>query len=133
MKQMGGSALKDKDKALGLLVMYGMTWIMNEINEALTGNRVGMDIFNAIEDAVKNWDPEKNLVANTFNSAGRLGGEILSNVPMGAQIAQIVVPDEYDREKLFGEADPSRYGTGNIGINAVFDPAIQYATGQNVD
>lgn len=133
MKQMGGSALKDKDKALGLLVMYGMTWIMNEINEALTGNRAGMDIFNAIEDAVKNWDPEKNLVANTFNSAGRLGGEILSNVPMGAQIAQMVVADEYYREKLFGEADPSRFNTGNIGINALMDPAVQLATGQNVD
>lgn len=133
MKQMGGSALKDKNKALGLLIMYGMTWLMNEINEALTGNRVGMDIFNAMQDAVANWDEEKNPVANTFNSAGRLVGEILSNVPMGAQIAQMVVSDEYDREKLFGEADPSRFNTGNIGINALMDPAVQLATGQNVD
>lgn len=133
MKQMGSGALKDKDKALGMLLMYAATWLMNEINQALTGNRVGMDIFNAMQDAAEGWDSEKNVVSNTFTAAGRLGGEVLSNVPMGAQIAQMIVSDEYDREKLFGEADPSRYGTGNIGINAVSDPLIQLATKQNVD
>ena len=133
MKQLGAGALKDKEKLLSLAIMYGITWIMNEVNEALTGNRVGMDIFNAMQDAVTNWDTSKNPVTNTFNAAGRLTGEILSNVPMGAQFAQMVVSDEYDREKLFGESDPSRYGTGNIGVNALMDPAVQLVTGQNVD
>ena len=133
MKQMGSGALKDKDKALGLLLMYAATWLMNEINQVITGNRVGMDIFNAMQDAAEGWDSEKNVVSNTFTAAGRLGGEVLSNVPMGAQIAQKFVSDEYDRQKLFGESDPSRYGTGNIGINAIADPITQLVTGQNVD
>lgn len=133
MKQMGVGALKDKDKALGLLMMYAVTWLMNEINQVITGNRVGMDIFNAMQDAAEGWNEEKNVVSNVFTAGGRLAGEALSNAPMGAQIAQMFVSDEYDRQKLFGESDPSRYGTGNIGINAIADPITQLVTGQNVD
>ena len=135
MKQMGVGAIKDKDtnKAFGLLLMYAATWLMNEINQVITGNRVGMDVFNAMQDAAEGWDEEKNIVSNAFTAGGRLAGEALSNAPMGAQIAQMFVTDEYDREKLFGEADPSRYGTGNIGINAIADPITQLVTGQNID
>lgn len=135
IKQMSGGALKDKElnKALGLLMIFGTTWVMNKINQCITGNSTGFDLFGAIEDAIKNWDEDKNLVANSFTAAGRVTGEAISNMPMGAQLVELLGMDDYQKEAIFGEADPSRYGIGNLGLQALIDPFAQLASGDNVE
>ncbi|WP_303016159.1 hypothetical protein [Holdemania massiliensis] len=118
MKQMG----LDK-KFVPLLAIFITTWFMNNLNEKLTGNRVGMDLIDAMDDVINNG---ANLV-------GRIGGEIASNAPFGAQtIAFLGLPDK-DSEKFFGEADPTRYGVGNVGLSALSKPLVKGLTGQDVD
>lgn len=46
-------------------------------------------------------------------------------------LTSYVIPDEADREQLFGEGDPTRFGTGNIGLNMLLKPAISAARGQD--
>lgn len=123
----------DNRDLVALLGIFVTTWLMNQINEAITGNRVGMDLIDAIKDALENWDKEKNLATNLFSSTGRVAGEILSNAPAGNWGTTIAGIADYDAEKLFGEADPTKYGTSNMGAQALFDPFVQLMTGQNID
>ena len=60
-------------------------------------------------------------------------GEVLSNAPFGTQVASMVISDDTMRSKLFGESDPTRFGTGNIGIDALAKPAWQFFSGQEVN
>lgn len=109
---------------LGLLAMFALSFLMNSATRELLGYDVGIDPFNAVIDGIKDWDEEQTAAGNLVNIAGRVGGEVLSNMPFGAQIGSIAVSDEMEREKLFGDADPSRFGTGNIGIDALADTVL---------
>ena len=122
--------------ALGLAVMFVLTYLMNGIKEELTGNRTGFDPIDAVSDAVEQVQaPEYK--GSTFDKVrdvgGRLAGEFVSNMPYGTQIATAFVRDENQRQKLFGDSDPTRFGTGNIGINAITDPIADYVSGRKVD
>lgn len=118
MKQMGF----DK-KFVPLLAIFITTWFMNNLNEKLTGNRVGMDLIDAMDD----------VISNKANLVGRLGGEIASNAPFGAQSIAFLGLSDKDSEKFFGEADPTRYGVGNVGLSALSRPLVKGLTGQDVD
>lgn len=118
--QLQKEALKEKNLG-GLFAMYVLTFLMNTVTRELLGYDVGFDPINAIIDGVQDWDEEETAVSNLMGIAGRLGGEILSARPGGAQLAMIAVSDDYTREKLFGDADPTRYGVGNIGLDALVD------------
>ena len=118
MKQMGF----DK-KFVPLLAIFITTWFMNNLNEKLTGNRVGMDLIDAMDDVINNG----------ANPVGRVAGEIVSNAPFGAQGAAFLGLSDKDSEKFFGEADPTRYGVGNVGLSALSRPLVKGLTGQDVD
>ena len=62
----------------------------------------------------------------------RLGGEVIANSPYAATAATFLVGKE-NSEKIFGENDPTRYGTGNIAIQSIAEPVGQFLDGQNVD
>lgn len=122
--------------ALGLTLLFLSTFLLNEVKEDLTGTRTGMDLIDAGSDAIKEvLDPEYEggMLSKLATVGGRLGGEVLSNMPFGAQIASTLISDETRREKLFGESDPTRFGTGNIGIDTLIDPISQFASGQQVN
>lgn len=122
--------------AIGLTLLFLSTFLLNELKEDLTGTRTGMDLIDAGSDAIKEvLDPEYEggTLSKMLTVGGRLGGEVLSNMPFGSQIASMLVPDETQRTKLFGESDPTRFGTGNIGLNALLEPIGQFATGQQVN
>lgn len=118
--QVQKDALKDKNFG-GLFAMYAVSFLMNSITRSLLGYDVGIDPINAIIEGIGDWDEEESAAGNILDIAGRLGGEYLSNMPFGAQIGTVAISDEMDREKLFGDADPSRFGTGNIGFDALAD------------
>ena len=122
--------------ALGLTLLFLSTFLLNEVKEDLTGTRTGMDLIDAGSDAIKEvLDPEYEggFLSKLATVGGRLGGEVLSNMPFGAQIASTLISDETQREKLFGESDPTRFGTGNIGIDAFINPVSQFLSGQEVN
>ena len=127
----------DRDEKLKaawqMFVMFGVTWAMNELREKLLdGNRTGMDIIDAFTDAIGNIDAEENAVVNTTKGLGRVAGEVLSNVPYAAQILPSILSQEQS-EGLFGDADPTRYGTTNIGIGALLTPIADALRGEDID
>jgi len=123
-----GDFIKEKDFG-GLIGMFIVSYLMNEAGEKLTGSRMVFDPIDALKDALKEDD------ASAISVTGRLAGEVLSNVPLGQTIASTVVPEypaklstifgEYtipSRKELFGENDPTRYGSGLLSIKGLQDP-----------
>jgi hypothetical protein len=124
--------LKDlfkKKDALAVIFMFLASFLMNELTRKLGGFDVSFDPINAMMEGIEDWDEEENAWINTMGVIGRLTGEVMGNMAYGQQIASILVSDETKREKFFGESDPTRYGTGNIGINMLADPLIALLNG----
>lgn len=103
-------------------------WLFNELFESTYGDRPLLDPIDAMADVLTEDDP------NFMKVAGRLGGEVLSNIPMGQTVASLWPQYETDvttpfggytipsRRELFGDADPTRYGTGFLLQEAIQDP-----------
>lgn len=126
----------EKDAA-GLLLIFLASWLMNGISEKITGNRVVFDPIDAAMDGVKNAKEEaesegRDAQAGDYVTSvgGRLLGETLSAMPMGSQIATNLLGLDsalgFNSEKFFGDSDPTRYGTGNVGLSALTKPALEY-------
>lgn len=126
----------EKDAA-GLLLIFLASWLMNGISEKITGNRVVFDPIDAAMDGVKNAKEEaesegRDAQAGDYVASvgGRLLGETLSAMPMGSQIATNLLGLDsalgFNSEKFFGDSDPTRYGTGNVGLSALTKPALEY-------
>lgn len=119
--------LKKADKFATLLIA---NYLMNEVGEKVTGDRVTFDPINAMVDAIKEFESEEDKGTGVAKGLGRLGGEVLSNVPLG-QTAASMYPESGinlfglktpTRQELFGRADPTRYGSGLLSIKALSDP-----------
>ena len=122
----------ERGRALaGIVAMLATSYIMNAAARTLVGSDISMDIINAIMEACGDWDDEDNKLQNLQHIFGRIAGEIIGNMPFGSQISSILISDETMRQNFFGESDPSRFGTGNIGINAVMDPIVKFFTGKD--
>jgi hypothetical protein len=122
-----GDMVKEKDFA-GIITLFVGNYLFNNAAEELSGNRVTFDPIDAIVDALSEDD------MNAWKMAGRLGGEALSNIPLGQTIATLfpenetMIPTpagEYtipSREELFGENDPTRFGSGLLVAKGLQDP-----------
>lgn len=107
-------------KEFGKLVTFAVSvHLMNSAAEAIRGSDVAFDPIEALLEAFGAFDDEEDKKVGALLAAGRLGGEVLSNVPLGQQLASIYpeygvdIGDEtVTREELFGDADPTRFGTG---------------------
>lgn len=111
-----------KKDALGVVEIAAAGWLLNNLGESITGNRVAFDPINAIQEAWEGADEDADLVSKITATGTRLGGEVVSNMPGGTFIGSMLVPDENQRQAIFGDSDPSRFGTGNIGIDALTEP-----------
>jgi hypothetical protein len=108
----------------GLALLYLANFALNKGMEEVRGDGVVFDPIQAIYDAAT----EKDL--KPLERAGRLGGEVLSNMPLGSTLASLYpeygVNNEFvslpTREKLFGRTDPTRYGSGLLVAKAIQDP-----------
>lgn len=120
--------LKEKDFG-ALITLYMAAYMFNKAMEATRGTGVVFDPIDAIIDAFS--DEEKT----PLEKAGRLAGEVLSNVPLGQVAASIYPQYGFDfygykmptRKDFFGEEDPTRYGTGVFGVfgKGLQDPATK--------
>jgi hypothetical protein len=115
--------IKAKDFG-GLVLLYLANFAFNKGMEEIKGDGVVFDPIQAMYDAAT----EKDL--SPVERAGRLGGEILSNVPLGSTLATMYpetgINNEFvslpTREKLFGRNDPTRFGTGLLVAKGIQDP-----------
>lgn len=125
---------KEKDAA-GLIAIFLMSWLMNGVSEALVGRRVAFDPIDAVADAVKEaQEGEGSAAVKTAKVGARLGGEVLSNMPFGAQLSDVALGlSDTEAKSFFGDSDPTRYGTGNIGLTTITKPFVSAARGKDVD
>jgi len=102
----------------GLAILLVANHLFNKGMEELKGSGVVFDPIQAMIDAFSEED------ISPLQRAGRLAGEVLSNVPAGQTIASIY--PEYGtsiygyelptRKELFGRNDPTRFGVGLPGV-----------------
>lgn len=87
----------------------------NLISKTYLFDPVGATIegVNAAEDEVYQSKKFEKLI-------GRLVGDVVSNVPGGAYIGEVL--NEQQRKSFFGENDPSRYGSGMLIRDIASDP-----------
>lgn len=113
----------------GLLMLYLSNYILNKGMEGVRGSGVVFDPISAIEDSI-------NEDLTTGETAGRLAGEVFSNMPLGQTIASSALFPEYGgkvdlgigeinipaRKQIFGDNDPTRFGSGLLAADALTDP-----------
>ncbi|TYS46770.1 hypothetical protein [Bacillus infantis] len=122
-----GDMGKKKDFG-GIATLFVANYILNKGMEETRGSAVTFDPIDALADALGNDE-----LSNT-QKAGRVVGEVLTNVPLGQHIAGLY--PEYGevlnikgptRAELFGERDPQRFGTGLVAANSVNDALFKFA------
>jgi hypothetical protein len=117
------------EKRFGALVtLFVSNWLLNQAFERVTGSGVVLDPIDAIYEAATVED------ASVLQRAGRIAGEVLSNVPLG-QTATLLYP-QYGknvngmelptRKELFGDNDPTRFGSGLLVAGAITDPLFKF-------
>lgn len=125
---------KEKD-AMGIMAIFLVSWLMNGVSEALVGRRVAFDPIDAIADAVKEVQgSEGSAATKVLNVGARLGGEALSNMPYGSQVADFALGlSDAEAKSVFGDSDPTRFGTGNIGLTTIAKPFASAIRGKDID
>ena len=122
---------KKKD-ALGLILLFASSWLANTLIELVTGRRPLPDEIQAVIDATKEMMGKEGSASEKIAlGAGRVFGELLNEVTFSQYVAMLLPEDQ--RQALFGENDPSRFGVGSIGIDAMLDPIFDFASGNKVD
>jgi hypothetical protein len=122
-----GDMVKEKDFGAIVALMVG-NYLFNETTERITGSGVVFDPVGAMTDALSEED------MTPLKVAGRLTGEVLSNVPLGQTVAnsEAIFPtyggpglfgvNMPSRKELFGREDPTRFGSGLLIAKAAQDP-----------
>ena len=119
-----------KAKDFGALAtLYLANFMFNRGMEQVRGSGVVFDPIDAMMDALAEED------TTVVQKAGRLAGEVLSNVPLGQTVAALY--PEYGttmlgkelptRKELMGRQDPTRYGSGVVSIEALKHPLTRIA------
>ncbi len=117
----------DEKRFGALITLFAANWLLNKAFEKMTGSGVVFDPIDALVDASSEDMP-------ALNRLGRVGGEVLSNLPFGQTLAGLY--PEYGanlygtelptREEFFGDKDPTRFGSGLLAAGAVTDPLFKF-------
>lgn len=122
------------EKQFGKIVaFFVLSHLFNKGAKAIRGSDVSFDPIQASIEAYNTYKEEEDKGIGALKAGGRLAGEVLSNVPLG-QTAAVMYP-EYGmkvgdtqlptRSDLFGEGDPTRYGSGLLAVKGLQDPLFK--------
>lgn len=119
------------EKKFGKLATFFIaSHLFNKAAEQIRGSDVSIDPIQASIDAYNTYSEEEDKKLGSLKAIGRMGGEVLSNIP-GAQSAAAVYPEFGfeaggvkfpTREEFFGEGDPTRFGSGLLLTKGLQDP-----------
>lgn len=122
-----GDFVKTKDFG-AIATLFVGNFLLNKAMEETRGSAVTFDPIDAI------WDAFADEELTGFQRVGRVGGEVLTNVPLGQHVAgmypengQVFNIKGPTRKELFGERDPQRFGTGLVAANGLSDLAFKFA------
>jgi ribosomal protein S18 acetylase RimI-like enzyme len=95
-------------------------------NEGLEELGISAGVFDLIDALIDAWNTEGGI----DKKVGRVAGEYLSNTMFGQQLASLYPENGADlgvyklptRSELFGDADPTRMGTGSVLSKAITNP-----------
>lgn len=117
-----GDRVSEKDFG-GLATLLVANYVFNRGMEQVRGSGVVFDPIKAIQDSVTEKNP------SVGKTVGRLAGEVLSNIPLGQNLAAtypefgnfggLQLPT---RKELFGKEDPTRFGSGLVVTKGLQDP-----------
>ncbi len=131
--------VKKKDFA-ALVILAIASWLFNEFSERAKGNRVVFDPINSLMEGSSMLAGEDDKLRGATKFLGRQAGEVLSNVPLGQTIAG-QIPDstveaitnfltagkgKMDKQELFGQGNPGRFGSGFLVWKAIQDPIFGF-------
>jgi len=120
-----GDWVGSKGAASKMVKFSVAAFLMNRAVKEIRGSDVTFDPIQATLEAYTELKEGKPASA-----AGRLAGEVLSNVPFGQSVAA-AYPEEGlryggvelpSRSEFFGEGDPTKYGSGLLAAQAFADP-----------
>jgi len=129
-----GDMVKEKDFA-GIATLFVASYLMNRVAEKVRGSDVVFDPINAVYEGVQSLNREEDKKKGVAKLFGRVGGEVLSNIPGGQTLAAMYPEYGFDklggltREELFGEGDPTRFGGGLLAIKGLKDPLFKVLPG----
>lgn len=112
--------VRDKDVSGIMRLMVG-TYLMNALVKPLFNDGVLPDILDALISGIgKLFDPEREeTVGETLlNTGKRVAGEGISMIP-GTSLWLPLMMSSDTSEALFGDSDPTRYGTGTVGLSNI--------------
>jgi len=118
------------EKSFGkLATFFVVNHVMNKGIESIRGSDVTFDPIQAMMDGYNSFTQEENKTRGAIKFAGRQVGEVLSNVPLGQNLATFY--PEYGmemggtnmtRKDLFGKGNPVRQGSGILVAEGIKDP-----------
>ena len=118
--------------ARGLINYCVGAWLTNSLIEAVANKRPLFDPIQALVDAIKALVGDKEEKGSVGAAASRVLGEVAGNLPYASTLAPLLA-DTVDMEKVFGEQDPTRYGTGMTATQEAFKQAGNLLNGKPVD
>ncbi len=132
--------MKNKGDVKGIMTTFVALYLMNRAAEQIRGSGVAFDPIDAMIDAGMAYEEaasEGEYGRGLMMAGGRLSGEVLSNVMFGQSFAGAypeygfkLNDDErtITRQELFGDQDPTRFGTGPLFLKGLQDPLYSLAT-----
>lgn len=100
--------------------------IANNAIEQVTGQRPAFDPIEALQAGIEAYQEEDETGKGVAKLAGRLGGEVLGNLPFANQVVSSIPLNDKFKKEYFGEQDPSRFGGGIPAarlLGAIQDPS----------
>lgn len=125
------------EKKFGTLLKFAIAaYGFNQVAERLRGSGVTLDPIQAVADAYTTYSEEEDKKIGGLRAGGRLAGEVLSNM-IGGQTLAGMYPEygitiggqTLTRKELFGDEDPTRFGSGLLASGAVQDPLYKLLPG----
>lgn len=125
----------DQKDAKKFLYFTVLSFLANRAVANIRGSDVSFDPLNALIEGVQEYQDEPNKAVGIAKGVGRVVGEVFSNVPGGQTVASIypekgikVNGEQLTREELFGEGDPTRFGSVPTVIAGLQDPLFKLVT-----
>lgn len=112
----------------GKVAMQLMAWGLNEASMALFGKTVGLNIIGSMIRGFADGDDDETILQRMYKGLGRTVGNMINNNVVGSLVNNTIIPTISPKLKnkiveVMGDEDTTRYGGGDVGINALVKPA----------
>lgn len=109
----------------GLAALFIADYVFNKGAEQIRGSAVTLDPIQAGIDSYQAAQGATSPQDAALRVGGRLGGEVLSNLPLGQTLASVLPLTDEQKKEYFGRQDPTRFGAGLLIAQGLSDPVYK--------